>query len=449
MGQWENNVSAVLNNYANGRNSFRNMPNVVLGGLVATELERQAEQKRQLEVQKQKDKDAALERKLKLQEMQFKMDALDEAREQAKNNQALLTTLAPYKPSYGFDSETGENVISGSTPLDSIVQATANSAGLNLLGLNGLQDTKNQIANKALENSVKAMSLYSSDPQKYKELSEKQKPMKDSVFTDEQILSLMADANDDDETRRKKSEELSKIMEPSRQKGRMTEDVLSDVLAPYEISYEARQMSPDIYKANKIYDRSIYNTDMGYLKSQEKNQNNLDVASVKGQNAINKQKLANQGQLDKTLFLRGIKEGSIKLRFDNNGKISGYERVNNFKPSLTPNEIKEYELYEKEWIKRFKELEIYHKNNLDFDKLVDLTTSQMETIMKSLKKNKLKLFGEIRKQEIKNVKAFDDAIQDKDNFEDSLDKILNNFNNTSQENPKGLQQVLRSESGFK
>lgn len=263
MGTWENNQNA-LREYANTLrggipSNYKNISNVALGSMInaawARQAQEEAERKRLLEVQKQKDLDAAEERKLKLKKMQYELDDIENAR----NSKNLLNTLAPYKPSYGFDSDTGENITSGSTPMGPAFDALASASGLNLMGAD---------YSKFLDDSAKAMSLYSSDPQKYKELSEKQKPMKDSVFTDEQILSLMADANDDDETRRKKNEELNKIMEPSRQKGRMTEDVLSGVLPPYEFSYQMRNKPTDVYKKEKDYDRSIYNADTGLAKAQ-------------------------------------------------------------------------------------------------------------------------------------------------------------------------------------
>ena len=260
MGQWENEMRKALDQYSgNINNSYTGMSNRALGALAnaawARQAEIDAERKRQLEVQKQKDADAALERKLKLQEMQYKIDSLNDAREQAK----LVNTLAPWQPSSGFDSDTGENVATGSTPMGPAFDALASASGLNLMGAD---------YSKVLDDSAKAMSLYSSDPQKYKELSEKQKPMKDSVFTDEQILSLMPDVNDDDETRMKKNEELSKLMESSRQKGIMSEDVLSGVLPPYEFNYQMRNKPTDVYKKEKDYDRSIYNADTGLAKAQ-------------------------------------------------------------------------------------------------------------------------------------------------------------------------------------
>ena len=232
MGRWGDNVSAVLNNYANGRNNFKNMSNVALGGLVAAELERQAEHKRQLEVQKQKDADAALERKLKLQEMQYKIDSLNDAREQAK----LVRTLAPWQPSSGFDSETGESITRANIPLDPILQATANAGGFNLVGSNYDESKASDIEptnimKKAFEDSFKAISAESQDPDKYKAMSEKE-----------------------------------------RQKA------IDNILSPYEISYESRRMTPDIYKANKIYDRNIYNTDAKLVMNQNTNETKENVA---------------------------------------------------------------------------------------------------------------------------------------------------------------------------
>lgn len=420
MGQWENNVSAILNNYTNGRNNFRNMPNVALGGLVATELERQAERKRQLEVQKQKDTDAALERKLKLQEMQYKMDALNEAREQAKNNQALLTTLAPYQPRQGFDSETGENVTSGYSPLSPAFDALASASGLNLAGGD---------YSKVLDDTAKAVAAESQDPGKYAQLTDKE-----------------------------------------RQKA------IDDILAPYEFNYETRYMTPDVWKTIQNNDTrellkqmqteaQIYGANSRFQQSQErnasneriaegKNENKLRIEEKKGENQINKQNTINQGKKDieteknnRALMLKAIKEGRIKPRISN-GKIAGYEEVGEYKPSLTPSERKEYEFYEREWLKRLKELELANEN-LDFDQLVELTTNQMTKIMKTLDKNKLALFSNVVQKEIKNIKAFDDLINSQNNPNINIEEILNDFNVPSLENPKGIQQILYSESGLK
>lgn len=337
MGTWENNQNA-LREYANTLrggipSNYKNISNVALGSMInaawARQAQEEAEKKRLLEVQRQKDEDAAKERQYKLKKMQYELDDIENAR----NNRNLLNTLAPYKPSFGFDSDTGENVATGSTPLDPIVQATANAAGLNLLGLNGLQDTKSQMTNKALEDSVKAMSLYSSDPQKYKELSEKQKPMKDSVFTDEQILSLMPDVNDDDETRMKKNEELSKLMEPSRQKGIMSEDVLSGVLPPYEFSYQMRNKPIDVYKKEKDYDRSIYNADTGLAKAQVgadakvsaagiKAKAQVDSANTKANAGVEQTKIKTKGSILKE-FIRGYnKYKTVKLTNEQKEKLA-------------------------------------------------------------------------------------------------------------------------------
>ena len=363
MGTWENNQNA-LREYANTLrggipSNYKNISNVALGSMInaawARQAEIDAERKRQLEVQKQKDADAALERKLKLQEMQFKMDALNEAREQAKNNQTLLTTFAPYQPRQGFDSETGENIISGYSPLSPAFDALGSASGLNLAGGD---------YSKVLNDTAKAVAAESQDPEKYKTMSDQE-----------------------------------------RQKA------IDNILSPYEITYETRQMTPDVWKIKEnnaskelirdmINQQQTYNANVGLQKAQEGYENKLRIEDKKGENQINKQNIINQGKKDveteknnRALILKAIKEGKIKPRISN-GKIAGYEVVADYKPSLTSNERKEYEFYEKEWMKRFKELEISNEN-LDFDQLVDLTTKQMATIMKTLDKNKLVLFGNV------------------------------------------------------
>ena len=215
------------------------------------------------------------------------------------------------------------------------------------------------MTNKALEDSVKAMSLYSSDPQKYKELSEKQKPMKDSVFTDEQILSLMADANDDDETRRKKNEELSKLMEPSRQKGRMTEDVLSGVLPPYEFSYQMRNKPTDVYKKEKDFDRSIYNADTGLAKAQIGADAKVSAAGIKAKAQVDS---AN------TKANAGIEQTNIKTKGKILGELIKYNSKNNT-VKLT-NKLKEKLAKRNIDAKRFSEItSLYLKayNNFKYD----------------------------------------------------------------------------------
>lgn len=427
MGTWESNQNA-LKEYANNIRSgipsnYKNISNVALGSLINAAYQKQAqeeaEKKRQLEVQKQKDADAALERKLKLQEMQFKIDSLNDAREQAK----LVNTLAPWQPSSGFDSETGESITRANIPLDPILQATSIAGGLNMVGPNYDESKASNIEptnmmKKVFEDSFKAMSAESQDPEKYKAMSEKE-----------------------------------------RQKA------IDNVLAPYEVSYKFRNKPIDIYKKEKDYEnrelireminqQQTYNANVGLQKAQEGYENKLRIEDKKGENQINKQNIINQGKKDvetektnRALMLKAIKEGKIKPRISN-GKIAGYEVVADYKPSLTSNERKEYEFYEKEWMKRFKELEISNEN-LDFDQLVDLTTKQMATIMKTLDKNKLVLFGNVVQKEVKNLKTFDDYVTGSDDSNETIDNILNDFTIPSLDNPKGIQQILYSESGLK
>ena len=315
MGTWENNQNA-LREYANTLrggipSNYKNISNVALGSMInaawAKQAQEEAERKRLLEVQKQKDLDAAEERKLKLKKMQYELDDIENAR----NSKNLLNTLAPYKPSYGFDSDTGENITSGSTPMGPAFDALASASGLNLMGAD---------YSKVLDDSAKAMSLYSSDPQKYKELSEKQKPMKDSVFTDEQILSLMPDVNDDDETRMKKNEGLSKLMEPSRQKGIMSEDVLSGVLPPYEFSYQMRNKPTDVYKKEKDYEsrellreminrQQTYNTDARVAMNE--NSNNAKIINANA--GVKKTEIATKGKILKEIISGYLKNKTVEL----------------------------------------------------------------------------------------------------------------------------------------
>lgn len=401
MGQWENEMRNALDQYSgNISNNYSGLSNRALGALAnaawARQAEIEAERKRQLEVQKQKDADAALERKLKLQEMQFKMDALNEAREQAKNNQTLLTTLAPYQPRQGFDSETGENIISGYSPLSPAFDALGSASGFAGSGYS-----------KVLNDTAKAVAAESQDPERFAQMTDKE-----------------------------------------RQKA------IDNVLSPYEVSYELRNKPIDIYKKEKDYEnrelirdminqQQTYNTDARVAMNEKTNNTKI----TNNQNTNETKRSISDKNNEIKIILQGIKEGSIKPIFVD-GKLAGHERVSGFKPSLTPAQRKEHEFYERKWLKRFEELE-FANENLDFDKLVELTTSQMGTIMKQLDKNKLKLFGEVTKREARNLKSFDDNIKNDDNPENIFEEILNDYNNLSLENPKGIQQILYSESGLK
>lgn len=427
MGTWENNQNA-LREYANTLrdgipSNYKNISNVALGSMInaawAKQAQEEAERKRLLEVQKQKDLDAAEERKLKLKKMQYELDDIENAR----NSRNLLNTLAPYKPSYGFDSDTGENITTGSTPLDPIVQATANAAGLNLLGLNGLQDTKSQIANKALEDSVKALSLYSSDPQKYKELSEKQSKM------------------DNDE-----------------EKGRMTEDVLSGVLPPYEFSYQMRNKPTDVYKKEKDNERMMQGYLIGLQKAQEKNQNNLDVANIKGSNSLNSEKEKTNRALELEALREALRKGQIEAVFDTNGKINGYRINKNYKDpqsSLSKEEIKDYRTYQNYWWKEFTRLWNAQDSkgnllygDLPFEQVAELATKNIETVYKQFDKYKNK-FRTIAIEEANNCKSlFEEDEEGKESFFDKLNEIYQDYS-SSLENPKGIQKILYSESGLK
>lgn len=398
MGQWENEMRNALNQYSNNTgNIYSGLTSRELGAIAnaawARQVQEEAERKRLLEVQKQKEADAALERQIKLKRMQYELDDIENAR----NNKNLINTLAPYKPSFGFDSDTGENVTSGYSPISPVFDALASASGLNLVG-GGYS--------KVMNDSAKAIGAESLDPDKY-----------------------------------------TKMKEPERQKA------MDDVLPPYEARYEFRDMSPDIWKtkennANKELVRDMINRQQAYNAdarvAMNENSNNAKITNNQNTNQT-KRDISEQNNNTK-LILQGIKEGSIRLRFDN-GKIAGYERVKGFKPSLTPTQKKEYEFYEREWLKRFKELELTNEN-LNFDELVDLATTQMGTIMKQLDKDKLKLFGEVTKREAKNLKAFDDNIQNDGGRENLSNDMLNDFNDSSPENPKGMKQILYSESGL-
>ena len=299
MGTWESNQNA-LREYANTLrggipSNYKNISNVALGSMInaawARQAEIDAERKRQLEVQKQKDADAALERKLKLQEMQYKIDSLNDAREQAK----LVRTLAPWQPSSGFDSETGESITRANIPLDPILQATANAGGFNLVGSNYDESKASDIEptnimKKAFEDSFKAISAESQDPDKYKAMLEKE-----------------------------------------RQKA------IDNILSPYEISYESRQMTPDIYKANKIYDRNIYNTDAKLVMNQNTNETKENVAGINAKGKTDAARINADAKMksSETAAKAGIARELIKR----NTKLEGIKLTQKEKEKLAKNKI--------------------------------------------------------------------------------------------------------------
>lgn len=263
MGTWENNQQA-LRDYASAvrgnisPSSLRNMSNIALGSLLNSvwvkQAQEEAERKRLLDVQRQKDEDAAKERQYKLKKMQYELDDIEDAR----NSRNLVSTLAPYKPSHGFDSETGEDVTIGSVPLSPAVDALNAATGLSGAG------------SKAVEDSVKALSLYSNDPDKYNEMSTKSAEAEKADEANRlgaDYLSGMIDAATGFNGAGKAVDDSMKASDvmKSNSAGKVTEDYLSDVLSPYEINYEVRQKPKDIYNKEQLYDsrEMLKNLDVG------------------------------------------------------------------------------------------------------------------------------------------------------------------------------------------
>lgn len=341
MGTWENNQQA-LRDYASAvrgnisPSSLRNMSNIALGSLLnsvwAKQAQEEAERKRLLDVQRQKDADAALERQYKLKKMQYELDDIEDAR----NSRNLVSTLAPYKPSHGFDSETGEDVTIGSVPLSPAVDALNAATGLSGAG------------SKAVEDSVKALSLYSNDPDKYNEMSTKSAEAEKADEANRlgaDYLSGMIDAAtgfNGAGKAVKDSMKASDVMK-SNSAGKVTEDYLSDVLSPYEINYEVRQKPKDTYNKEQLYNSrnygaelkregihetndvkkygidvkagtETYKADKNLEGKKDTNQTNLDIAKMRNKNFEEKNRILSQkyGQqhMEKmaSIFFQAVRE---------------------------------------------------------------------------------------------------------------------------------------------
>ena len=160
MGQWEDQMRNAIDSYYgySSVDPYKGLTNRALGALANAAWERraqeEAEKKRLLDIQKQKDADDALERKLILEERQMKLDALKQAQQENENQKRSLEVLQPYRPSFIFDGDTGENVTSGSIPLapsaDALLAATS--------GIGLPAGATVPVAN-AVDSSLKALSV--------------------------------------------------------------------------------------------------------------------------------------------------------------------------------------------------------------------------------------------------------------------------------------------------